>query len=360
MHENYLTEKSEIFRSDRRKPSNEKGSSSQKPLSILQAELKRAESSIQSLLQEKETLKSSLSLGTKKKEELFKVLTDYKEAVEKLRSKNLELEKRSDEVNMVRSEIEKVKSQLIKRDEKIEFLLSRNQELEALVAELSSRKEKPKIRESESKTVTRSLVSSLETMVHKVKSNSMFHRVFKLSVSCINTFLELMQYGKFKEALAIMFKFSVDLMKDSERSLARDLSPGLSEIQSTISNNATMTINLPSYHLDEDAYNCDEERIARLNSELKAAIVRSKEVLFNRSVSSSQFKIDYSDHSVRNMSGTKDYASGLDKGMGYVGNTVNSFKNSTTRIPKVEIRTKYGNKTAKIIPKSSILKRSNL
>ena len=360
MYENNSSEKSEIFRSDRRKPSNEKASSTHKSLSILQAELTRAELSIQSLLHEKETLKSALSSGSKKKEELFKVLTDYKEAVEKLKSKNFELEKRLDEVNMVRSEIEKVKSQLIKRDEKIEFLLSRNQELEALVAELSTRLQDPKTRQSESKSVTRSLVSGLETMLHKVKSITVFHRLFKLCVPCINSFLELMQFGKFKAALGIMFKFSVELMKDSERSLARDLSPGLSEIQSTLSNNATMSINLPSYHLDEDAGNCEEERIAKLNSELKAAIVRSKEVLFNRSISSSQLKNDYSDYSVRNKSGTRDYGSSMDKGVGYVGNSVNSFKNSTTRIPKVEVKSKHGNKTAKIIPKSSILKLSNL
>lgn len=354
MQEKYLGDRADLSSTNYYKASHDKSSSRHKSLSILQTELTRAESSIQSLLHEKDTLKSALSSSSRKKEELFKVLVDYKEAVEKLKCKNLELEKRLDEVNMVRSEIEKVRNQLTKRDEKIEFLLSRNQELEALVAELSSRLEKPKKKPSEPRGVSRALISNLETMVHKVKSNSIFHRLFKFCVPCINSFLELMQFGRFEEALTKMFSFSIELMKDYEKSLMRVLSPGLSEVQSAGSINGTMVMNCPGSQYEEVELS-EEDRIAKLNSELKAAIVRSKEVLFNRSISNSQLKIDYSDISVRNNSGLLSSVSRHDR----TYNSVESSKNLVTRIPKVEIQSKHGNKTAKIVPKPSILKRSN-
>jgi hypothetical protein len=340
MQNKYSDEKQDSLRSDSKKSHiSDRESHSHKPLSSMPSELKRAEISIQNLLHEKESLKHALSKSNQKKEELFQVLIDYKEALERLKSKNLELELRLSEVNMVRSEIEKVKHQLTRRDEKIEFLISRNQELESLVSELSLKPKKPHPK-------PQNFPQSAKTMLEKIKFHGNFHRIFKSCAPCINSFIEFIEFGDLSSALDSVCKFSIELMKEYERFITRDLSPGLSEIQSSnpVSNNATLNMN--GYH-SEDGGN-DEERIEKLHLELKEAVARSKEVLFNRSISTSQLTVESSAFSMKKRNEKKSVKVDDSK-------QVNSkiFKTTASRIPAFE-----KSKSAKCGLKSSILKRN--
>ena len=332
-------------------------STSHKSFSSIPSELKRAEISIQNLLHDKESLKHSLSKASKKKDELFKVLLEYKEAVERLKTKNFELESRANQVDMVRSEIEKIKHQLARRDEKIEFLITRNQELESLVSELTQNPSKHFNSSKSSKPLSNSSIQLFETnlklMLQKIKNFPNFHRLFKNCVPCINSFIEFIEKSQLDQALNSVSKFANELMKEYERLIARDLSPGLSEIQSSapVSNNATINYNY--YHFDEE--NNDLDRIERLHLELKEAVARSKEVLFNRSVSSSQLIVENSAFASKSRTDSKKSVR-MDESRLKEPGSMNTkiYKTAVSRIPTVESKGKNG----KYLIKSSILKRN--
>ena len=132
----YLEEKTEMLKSCLQKSnSNDKVTINQKMISVMQADIKRAELMIESLQNDKETLKIALSAAVNKRDKLYKIVLEYKQALEKSNKKALEVEYHLDEVNIIKNEIEKVKKQLIRRDEKIRTLHNRNIELEQLLDE---------------------------------------------------------------------------------------------------------------------------------------------------------------------------------------------------------------------------------
>ena len=285
-----MQNKSRSYNSDNcRSQPVDRGPTSDKSLSTWLSELNRAEISIQNLLQDKKSLQSLLSKANSKKEELFRVLIDYKAAVEKLNSKNSELEARVLEFDLLRSEISKIKRRSLKRNEKVEFLTARNQELEYLISELTQNR--PKSSNFLHSLNLQSFESNLKSMLLKVKSFPSFHSLFKACAPSIDSFIEFIEKDQLGLALNSACKFANELMKDYEKFMARDLSPGLSEIQSSAPASINATMNYNSCQFDE---NNDQDRIEKLHLELKAAVARSKEVLLSRSVSSSQLNVNNS------------------------------------------------------------------
>lgn len=255
----------------------------------MQAEIKRAELAIQSLIHEKETLKSALASAVRKKEELYKAVLDYKEALERVSKKNIDLENRLDEVGMIKSEIEKVKQQLIRRDEKIEALHKRNQTLEHYLEEQGT--ETSKTRNLYKKTyydnhkIDSDVSIVVDKLLQKVKMVPWFHRIFKSCSPCVNTFKDLVDKEKFQEIVVALSKFSIELMKDLEKNRG-ETSPGLSDIQQTLSSYNTNGQHTSFNNRSEDDLDSnDEERVHKLNLEIKNLLEKSKEVISNRSFS---------------------------------------------------------------------------
>ena len=323
-----MQNKNPSYNSDNSRPESKKSqsidreSSSQKSFSSWPSELKRAEISIQNLLHDKESLQSLLSKANNKKEELFKVLIDYKEAVERLKSRNLELEARSNEIDSIKSEISKIRNQLAKRNEKIEFLTIRNQELEFLISELTENNVKAS--NPLDCLNLHSFESNLKSMLLKIKNFPSFHKLFKTCVPSIDNFIEFIEKNQLGLALNSVCKFANEVMKDYEKIIARDLSPGLSEIQvsSPVSNNATLNSNF--YRFDD---NIDQERIEKLHLELKQAVARSKELLNNRSVSSPQLIIENSVFTSENRKSIKTDESEIKEAKNLKSKTCKTSKN---------------------------------
>ncbi|OMJ65465.1 hypothetical protein SteCoe_38166 [Stentor coeruleus] len=260
-----------------------------KKISVMQAEIKRAELAIQSLIHEKETLKSALASAVKKKEELYKAVLDYKESLERVSKKNRDLENRLDEVGMIKSEIEKVKQQLIRRDEKIEALHKRNQTLEHYLEEQNT--ETSQLRSFYKKTHYENHKNDsdvsifVDKLLEKVKSIPWFHRCFKNCSPCVNAFRDLVDKGKYQEIVVALSKFAIELMKDLEKTRG-ETSPGLSDIHKTFSSyNANGQHTSFNNCSEDDLDSNDEERVNKLNLEIKNLLEKSKEVISNRSFS---------------------------------------------------------------------------
>ncbi|OMJ72466.1 hypothetical protein SteCoe_29095 [Stentor coeruleus] len=280
----YLEERADSIKYDMQKYTE----TDKKKISVMQAEIKRAELAIQSLIHEKETLKSALASAVRKKEELYKAVLDYKEALEKISKKNLDLENRLDEIGMIKSEIEKVKQQLIRRDEKIEALYKRNQTLEYYLEEQGT--ETSELRNFYKKTNYENhkndsdVIFAVDKLLEKVKSVPWFHKCFKNCSSYVNTFRDLADKGKLQEIVIALSKFSMELMKDLEKN-REETSPGL-DVQQTFS-----SCNANSQHMSfnncskDDIDTNDEERVHKLNLEIKNLLEKSKEVISSRSFS---------------------------------------------------------------------------
>ena len=101
----------------------------------MQADIKRAEIMVQNLKHNKETLKTALASVVHKKDELYKILLEYKNALEKMNTKYTEAEAKLEEIELVKDEIQTVKHQLIRRDEKIKSLYNKNLTLEKILEE---------------------------------------------------------------------------------------------------------------------------------------------------------------------------------------------------------------------------------
>jgi hypothetical protein len=283
----YLELQAEHLRCDMEKATiNDKVKPIQKHIAMMQAEIKRAEIAIQSLLHEKDSLKSALSASVKKKEEIFKVLLQYKESLGKANNRILDLESSFDEVQIIKNEIDKVKKQVIRRDERIKALQARNEDLENLINQQVTHGSVLKKMYSESTCdppEPTSLSLAVDIMLQKVKTNSHFHRLFKLFSPCINSFRDLIERNKVEDALVKTCKFCGELMKDIERISFRDMSPGMSESQGYTSS-FNVTGHTSYGPIDEKYLNfTDDERCKILNAEISNVCNHSKALLLNKS-----------------------------------------------------------------------------
>lgn len=304
----------------------------------MQADIKRAELMIQNLIHDKEALKTALSSAVRKKEELFKIVLEYKAALEKLSAKTSEVEYRLDEVGLVKNEIDKVKQQLLRRDDKIKALSKRNSVLEQLLEEqgITSNLWKGMYKKSQSmeKHNPNSIEIAVEVMLRKVKINADFHRLFKNCVPCTSYFKELVENEKYEEALVKVCKFAGELMKDDEKFRFRDLSPGVSEIQQSMTSFYTTSQRCE----DED----DEVRINKLKQEIQTNMASSKEVLLSKNISTSMRTPKATDTSCTPSEKRPESPKKI---------------NSLSRT-QIKIIRRPGSKSAKALPKPSILKRT--
>lgn len=255
----------------------------------MQADIKRAEHAIQSLIHDRENLKSALASAVRKKDELYKVVLEYKDALEKVTKKNIELESQQDEVEMIKNEIEKVKQQLIRRDQKIEALHTRNQFLEQQLDEQGTEssiwKKLYKKRQCDNYKIDSKVGPVIEILIQKVKSQDRFHRSFKKCSPCINAFRDLVVNERYQEIVVVLGKFALEIMKFLERN-RDETSPGFSDIQQSVgSMNATSQYLSFNNHSEDDLSSNDEERVHKLNAEIKHLLEKSKEVISNRSCS---------------------------------------------------------------------------
>ena len=288
--------------------------------------------------------------------------------------KIFDLESHFNEVELVKQEIEKVRKQLIKRDEKIRSLHNRNKTLETL---LENQHENENIylksfsikKSQESQKFNANLALILEGLLHKIKSNTLFRKIFKTCCACLNSFMDLVQERKTEEICLKLCKFSSELMKEIERSSARVASPAISEFQQSLSSYHSVIQN-PSFinSTYEDYYQRnDEERIEKLNFELNSVMAKSKEVLSNRSFSSNlkqSSKPELSFSPINTQSAQSDQKSlntitniTKDSIKEIIGTQPKPNKPIARRIPKVEIIGKPGSSSAKVLPKTSILKK---
>ncbi|OMJ91087.1 hypothetical protein SteCoe_6449 [Stentor coeruleus] len=201
---------------------NDKVKHMQKKISIMQADIKRAEHAIQSLIHDRENLKSALASAIRKKEKLYKVVLEYKDTLEKLTKKSIELENQQDEVEIIKNEIGKVKQQLQRRDQHKETLYTRNkfleQQLEEQDTESTLWKNLYKKRQCDNYKIDNNIGPIIEIFIQKVKSQDKFHRTFKKCSPCINAFRDLVVNKKYQEIIVILSKFSIEIMNYSEGS----------------------------------------------------------------------------------------------------------------------------------------------
>lgn len=374
MHHKYQDDKADYLKQDTKHHKfNEKYEPS-KQFQIKPSDFYKNNSNSQFLLEEIDSLKFALNSALKKKEDIFKVLVQYKEALEAAQSKIINLENHLNEVELVKQQIEKVRKQLIKRDEKIKSLHNRNKTLENL---LENHQESENIylksfsmkKSHENPASKLNLSLLLESLLHKVKSNTIFHKIFKTCCACLNSFMDLVQQRKTEEICLKLCKFSSELMKEIEKNSFRVLSPAISEVQPSLSSYNSVIQNPSFINSTDDEYyqKNDEERIEKLNYELKSIMAKSKEVLSNRSFSVSlkqNSKLESSFSPLNTQSVQSDLKS-INKMIDITKDSLQevievqpkSSKSIARRIPKVEIIGKPGNRSAKILPKSSILKK---
>lgn len=247
----------------------------QKLISIMQAEIKQAELTIQTLTNDKESLKSALSTVVNKKETFYKLILEYKAALEKSNTKILKLKSSLDHAEVVHSDIAKLKNQLAKRDEKIKNLQKQNKKLENLLVQHDNEESTWKKIYKNSQNSHFDELSDFDLdadiMLQRIKRNSHFLRVFKNFFPCVNYFRDLIEKGKMEEALNKTCKFVAEIIKDFEM--------GKSGVENGgVSGKAEL-----SYVSDEEFLTTnDDERIERLNLELKNAVAKSKAMLSNR------------------------------------------------------------------------------
>ena len=328
----------------------------------MQAEIKRAEIAIQSLIHEKDSLKSALASSVKKKEEIYKVLLEYKKSLETANARIIELESKLDEALLVRSEIEKVKKQLYRRDDKIKSLQRRNENLESLIEQQSMHESTWRKMNSDSTSEPAldptSLSLAVDIMLQKVKSNKNFHKIFKIFTPCINSYRDLIDRNKIDEALIKTCKFSCELMKEIEKMCFRDLSPMTESQVFSTSGNLT---GFGSVHqtIDERYLSSnDDERCKILNAEINDVYSSSRALLFNRSNEKISSPVDRTRDEDR-----KKEINGRVEGK-QLGVKINSDDNLKTprnsvRRPQQKIEIKSPEvKNSKSNPRQSILKRN--
>lgn len=374
MHHKYQDDKPDYIKQDTKHHKFNEKHASTKQILIHPSEFHKINSNSQSLLDEIDSLKYALNSAIKKKEDIFRVLVQYKDALETANRKIFDLESHFNEVELVKLEIEKVRKQLIKRDEKIKFLHSRNKTLEAL---LENQHENENIylksfsmkKSQETQKFNSNLAILLEGLLHKIKSNTLFHKIFKSCCACLNSFMDLVHENKSEEICAKLCKFSSELMKEIEKNSFRAASPVISDFQQSLSSYHSVIQNHSFINSTYDDYyqKNDEERIEKLNFELNSVMAKSKEVLSNRSFSSSlkqSNKPELSFSPINTQSAQSDQ-----KSLNTITNiTKDSIKEiietqpkvnkpAARRIPKVEIIGKPGTRSAKALPKSSILKK---
>ena len=309
----------------------------------MQADIKRAELMIQNLMHDKETLKTALASSVKKKDELFKIVLEYKLALEKMNKKTLEVEYRMDEVGLVKLEIEKVRQQLVRRDDKIKALYKRNQGLEQLLEEQgitsSVWKKMYKQTQGDDRKHASNLEIAVDIMLQKVKKNMKFHKLFRNCVPCVNYFRDLIQKEEFQEAIVKVCKFAGELMKDEEILYFRDMSPGISDTQQSITSLNAGSQVFSSIRLYDDEED-DETRIDKLKKEIQSNVERSKEVLLNKSISASLKIPKVEDSRI------------------YEKREESPSKTPQNHRTQIKIVRRPGAKSAKALPKPSILKRT--
>ena len=312
-------------------------------ISVMQADIKRAELMIQNLMYDKDTLKTALASAVKKKDELYKIVLEYKAALEKMNFKTLEVEQRLDEVGLVKQEIDKVRDQLIRRDEKIKALHRRNLTLEQLLEEQgmtsSARKKMYKQIQGDDRKHADNLEIAVDIMLQKVRKNQIFHKLFRNCIPCVNYFRDLIQNEEYQEAIVKVCKFAGELMKDEEILDFRDMSPGISDTQQSITSFNATSQALSSTRLYDDEED-DDTRINKLTKEIQSNMERSKEVLLNKSISL-KLKIPITEESRI-----------------YEKREESPSKTPQNNRRQIKIVKRPGAKSAKILPKPSILKRT--
>ena len=280
---------------------------------MMQAEIKQAELTIQGLTNDKDSLKSALSSAVKKKETFYKLLIEYKQALENSNKKILKLKSALDEAQMIHSDISKLKSQLTKRDEKIRVLIKQNQKLESALAQYGTEesmwKKMYKDSQNELSEDFSDLNLTVDILLQRIKGNPHFHKLFKACFPCVNYFRDLVGKGKIEEVFVKTCRFVEEIVKDAEN------------VSSEILRDRTGR----KVESDEEFLTTgDDERIEKLNLELKNAVAKSKAVLNNRELSVSTLNFPTEAKSLENLSKSKPRTS----------------NSSAKMIPKIEIHRK--------------------
>lgn len=307
-------------------------------ISVMQADIKRAELIIQSLQNDKETLKSALASAVHKKDELYKTMIEYKQALEKANKKGFEIGSHLDQITLVKQEIEKVKQQLLRRDDKIKSLLNRNIELEQMLDQQFTAESKKMYKKTQTEEIDdeNNVEIAVEILIQKLKSNPIFQKLFKSCVPCTNYFKDLIYKGNYDEALIRICKFAGELMKDTEKKNFKDLNQRIPSFQAmTPLSNHHMSFNHQS---GEDVPDVYEERINKLNIELQTAVAKSKEALSNKS-----FNVTLKSPKVEELIPAEP--------------THSDDKKNNVRVPKIKIIKRPNSKSAKVLPKTSILRK---
>ena len=316
-----------------------------------------------------DSLKYALNSAVRKKEELYKVLVDYKHALEKANQRIQALEYNLSQVESVKMEIENVKTQLLKRDNKIKSLHNRNRTLESLLEQHESQtlqQSSSNLKPSPSYT-SANLDLALDFLIQKVKSNTLYSRIFKSCMLNLSQYMDL-SHLPIDEICIKLSKFSCELMKELEKHTVRSISPNFTDPHQSI-NSIYSTGNYMSFAVsNEDDYflGNDEERFEKLNLELKSVFAKSKEVLSNRSFSmgvkgGSRNIVNFSPLPTSEVQGelasfaktidvTKDSLKEIPEAR------TRSVKGLARKVPRVEIIGK-SSRSAKVIPKPSILRK---
>lgn len=316
-----------------------------------------------------DSLKYALNSAVRKKEELYKVLLEYKHALEKANQRIQALEFHLSEVETVKIEIENVKKQLLKRDDKIKSLHSRNKTLESLLEQRESQiHSQDIIFKNSSSFANTNLDLALDFLLQKVKSNSLYTRIFKCCLPNLNSISSFSRLPV-EEICIKLSKFSCELMKELEKHSIRSVSPNLIDPQQSMYSNYS-SMNFMSFAgSNEDEYFLvnDEERFEKLNKELRSTMEKSKEVLSNKSFSvglksgnrnianfsplpAQEVQAEFTSFA-KTVDVTKDTLQEIPEAR------TKSVKGLARKVPKIEIIGKSGGRSAKALPKASILKK---
>lgn len=316
-----------------------------------------------------DSLKYALNSAVRKKEELYKVLLEYKHALEKANQRIQTLELHLNEVETVKIEIENVKKQLIKRDDKIKSLHNRNKTLESLLEQRESQiHSQDSIFKTSTSLTNTNLDLALDFLIQKVKSNSLYTRIFKCCLPNLTSFLSF-SHLSIEEICIKLSKFSCELMKELEKHSMRSISPNLIDPQQSMYSNYSTTNFMSFAGSNEDEYFLanDEERFEKLNNELRSTMAKSKEVLSNKSFSKG---LKSGNRNIANFSPlpTQEVQAeftSFGKTVDITKDTLQeipearqkSVKSLARRVPKIEIIGKSGGRSAKALPRASILKK---
>ncbi|CAG9335974.1 unnamed protein product [Blepharisma stoltei] len=205
-------------------------------ISKIQGDFKQSELLITKLKNEKIQLKQALSDTYNKKEELYSKMLEYREELNVEKKKNQDLLIKLDEIGEIKAHIHELNSIMTAKEQQCEGIIKENhslrENLEKLEIEASSWKELYEANKTkDTKYASAKDNGELDIEIHnvwnsairKLQKDSEFYSIFKKNASGLSYFSELLEGGKWKEALFRSLCILNDILTPQEINVSKSV-----------------------------------------------------------------------------------------------------------------------------------------